>query len=119
MGRITGWHKREVYAGQEWAEVIDQHFNTAQIILLLISPDFMASPYHYGVEMMQALKRHQRGEAHVIPILLRPVFYEEAPFAYLSLLPANGKAITTWTHRDEAFTDIVRGLNLILEKLSS
>jgi hypothetical protein len=119
LGRITGWHRRDIHAGQEWAEVVDQRLNTAQIILLLISPDFIASPYCYGVEMMQALKRHQSGEACVIPILLRPVFYEGAPFERLALLPANGKAITSWTHRDEAFTDVVRGLKRILQEFSS
>jgi hypothetical protein len=115
LGRIAGWHKREILPGQDWAKAIDQHLNTAQIILLLISPDFIASPYCYGIEMMRALERQQLGETYVIPILLRPVFYEGAPFAHLSPAPTNGKAITTWANRDEAFVDIVEGLNRVLQ----
>src|SRR6266487_1759942 len=70
---ITLWADIDIDAGEEWEKVIDQHLNTAQIILLLISPDFMASEYCYSKEMMRALERHKRGEARVIPILLRPV----------------------------------------------
>jgi hypothetical protein len=65
--------------------------------------------------MMRALERQQLGETYVIPILLRPVFYEGSPFAHLSSAPTNGKAITTWANRDEAFVDIVEGLNRVLQ----
>src|SRR5690348_9213034 len=85
-GRITGWHRRKVFAGQELATTVDQYLNTAQIILLLISSDFLAAPYCYSNEMKRALERHQRNEARVIPILLRPVLKEGTPFAKLASL---------------------------------
>jgi TIR domain len=67
-GLIEVWHDRDISAGMEWEREISQHLNTAQIILLLISPDFMNSDYCYGVEMKRALERHERKEAQVIPI---------------------------------------------------
>src|SRR5438874_2288017 len=68
QGLISGWHDRQIVAGTEWAQEIDARLETASIILLLISSDFLASDYCYGIEMQRALERHQRGEARVIPI---------------------------------------------------
>src|SRR5712692_3081430 len=72
-GLITTWHDRDIEAGEKWAQQIDIHLNRAHIILLLISPDFIATPYCYCKEMKRALERHDLGEALVVPILLRPV----------------------------------------------
>src|SRR5260370_19839659 len=80
---ITEWHDRQILAGEEWAHDIDQHLEVASIILLLVSPDFLASDYCYDVEIQRALERHRRGEARVIPIILRPVDWHVAPFARL------------------------------------
>src|SRR5436305_14218404 len=70
---ISDWHDRQILAGDDWRRDIDQHLETASIILLLISPDFLASDYCYEIEMQRALERHKLGEARVIPIILRPV----------------------------------------------
>ena len=53
--QLTNWHDREILPGEEWEQAIDKHLNTAHLILLLISPDFMASDYCFGKEMQQAL----------------------------------------------------------------
>ena len=71
---LTNWHDREILPGEEWEQAIDTHLNTANLILLLISPDFMASDYCYGKEMHRALERHQAGTYCVVPILLRPTY---------------------------------------------
>ncbi len=117
QGLITGWHDRMVRAGTEWEDEIDSHLNTATIILLLISPDFMASGYCYGIEMKRAMERHQAGEAHVIPVILRPVFWKRAPFGKLQALPKNAKPVTLWQNRDEAFFDVAEGIRNAVEKL--
>src|SRR5436190_23033394 len=77
---IVGWHHRDIQAGDEWKHETDTHLNASDIILLLISPDFMASDYCYSIEVKQAMKRHERGEARVIPIICRPVFWQGAAF---------------------------------------
>jgi TIR domain len=72
-GLIATWHKRQIVAGSDWQVELDRHLSTASLILLLISPDFLASDYQYGVELQRAIQRHDENDACVIPILLRPV----------------------------------------------
>jgi TIR domain len=109
QGLVATWHDRQIVPGTEWAREIDTHLETAQFVLLLISPDFLASEYCYGIEMQRALERHQKGEARVIPILVRPVDWEGAPFSHLQCLPHDARAVTEWDNRDAAFRDIARG----------
>ncbi len=113
------WYDREISAGTEWEHQIDTHLDTAQIILLLVSPDFMDSDYCYGREMKRAMERHESGEARIIPILLRPVYYEGAPFEKFQMLPTNGKPITSWPHHDEAFEEIAKGISKAVKELTS
>jgi tetratricopeptide (TPR) repeat protein len=119
QGFITEWHDRKIVAGADWAQEIDTHLNTASIILLLISSAFIASDYCYGVEMQRALERHNAREARVIPIILRPTDRSNTPFARLEVLPTDGKPITTWRNRDQAFLDISKGLRKVIEDLAS
>ncbi|QBD81853.1 TIR domain-containing protein [Ktedonosporobacter rubrisoli] len=118
-GLITSWHDREITAGDDWKREINTHLAQASIILLLISPSFMASRYCYSVEMRHALNRHEQGLAHVVPVLLRPVLYTGAPFEKLQMLPVNGKAVTTWQNRDSAFVDVALGIERLAEKFTS
>src|SRR6266487_413378 len=116
QGLIADWHDRRILAGEEWAQKIDEHLEAASIILLLISPNFLASDYCYDKEMKRALERHQHGEARAIPIILRPCDWQSSPFARLQSLPRDGKAVTTWQNQDEAFLVIAEGLRRIIER---
>jgi tetratricopeptide (TPR) repeat protein len=116
-GLIATWHRRQIVAGMDWTKALDRHLNTASIILLLVSADFIASDYCYGIEMQRAMERHEAGEAHVIPILLRPVDWQSAPFGKLQALPGNGTPITKWRNRDAAFTDIAQGIRVALQEV--
>ena len=117
-GIITGWHDRRLTGGTEWAGAIDEQLRTAQIILLLISSAFLASDYCYDVELSLAIERHGAGEARVVPIILRPVDWQSAPFGQLQALPKDDRAVTLWTNQDEAFLDIARGIRSIAEELA-
>ena len=77
QGLVDAWHDRDISAGTEWKREISQHLNSAQIILLLVSSDFMASDYVNNVEMKRALERHKLGEAILIPVILRPFYWQE------------------------------------------
>jgi len=118
---ISTWHDRKIGAGEEWRGLIDENLNSAQIILLLISADFLASDYCYDIELDRALERHESGEARVIPVILRPVDWKGAPFGELQALPANAEPVTSrkWSSKDEAFTDITRGIRRAIEKMAS
>src|SRR5579859_828339 len=116
---IDVWHDGDILAGTEWEPTIQRHLNTAQIILLLVSPDFMDSDYCYGIEMKRALKRHTKGEAKVIPIILRDVFWHGEPLGKLHALPTDGKPVTSssWHDMDAAFYDITQGIHKVVEQL--
>lgn len=114
-GLILPWHDRRITAGQSWNSEIDKNINEADIIILLISPDFINSDYCYGKELMRALERHESGEAHVLPIISRPVDWTRAPFSKLQALPKDGIPVTTWTNRDEAWLDVARGVRNTVE----
>ncbi len=118
QGVISTWYDRDINAGSEWAGAIDDHLNSAQIILLLISPDFMASDYCFDLEMKRAMERYEVGEAVVIPIILRPVDWTGAVFGKLQGLPKNVQPVTTWSNRDEAFLDIAQGIRRTVEKIA-
>ena len=119
QGLIATWYDRQITAGTEWAQTTDAHLNSASVILLLISPDFFASDYCYGIEMKRALERHQAQEACVIPLLLRPMDWKGAPFAHLQALPTNAKPVTTWSNRDEAWADVAAGIRRAIHDLTS
>lgn len=110
QGVITAWHDRRISAGNEWAGEIDQHLNTASVILLLISAHFMASDYCNDVEVKRAMKRYDAGDAIIIPVILRPVDWAHAPFSKLQALPKDAKPVLRWSNRDEAYLDIVNGI---------
>ncbi len=115
-GLIDIWYDRDISAGAEWEQEIREHLTTAQIILLLISPDFIASDYCYGIEMTRALERHQRGQARVIPIILRPVHWR-GMLGNLQALPTDGKPVKSWSDLDEAFYNVAEGIRIVIERL--
>ena len=118
QGIISGWHDRHITGGTEWAGAIDEHLRTADIILLLVSADFIASDYCYDVELKHAMDRHEVSQARVIPIIVRPVDWYSTPFGKLQALPRDGHPVTSWPNQDEAFVDIARGIRSVAEELA-
>jgi len=115
---IKAWYDRQISAGAETNAEIDEHFNTARIILLLISADFLRSDDCYTT-VERAMKRHKAGEARVIPIILRPVDYQGAVFTNLQPLPVDAKPVTQWTNLDAAFANVATGIRKVVEELAS
>ena len=113
-GLIEAWHDRKIPAGDEIDSTIDEKLEIADVILLLISADFLASPYCFDIEVQRAMQRHQEGSARVIPVILRPCDWHNAPFGTLLAAPKDGKPVTRWTDRDEAFVDVVRQIRAAL-----
>lgn len=116
---ISSWHDRLIEPGRKWADQIHTALDDARIILLLISADFLASDYCYAKEMNRALERHEAGEAVVIPIILRAVDWEGAPFSELQALPKDARPIKKWKDRDEAWVHVVQGLRRVIETLNA
>jgi tetratricopeptide (TPR) repeat protein len=120
QGLIASWYDEEIGAGEEREREIAEHLKAAHLVLLLVSPDFLASDSCYSQEMEEAVKRHETSVAHVIPILLRPTEgWEHAPFGKLQPLPINGKPVSDWSNRDTALSTIARGIRSAIEKLDT
>ncbi|WP_345940593.1 SUMF1/EgtB/PvdO family nonheme iron enzyme [Nostoc sp. UIC 10630] len=120
QGVISTWDDREIPPGGEWDRQINENLNTADIILLLVSSDFIRSEYCWSVEVTKAVERHEAREACVIPIILRSVAWQSPPLARLQALPKNAQPVTSsaWHNRDEAFTNVAEGIKVAAEQLS-
>jgi TIR domain/Trypsin-like peptidase domain len=114
---LLEWQDRMIGAGEEWREAIRNQLDQADVILLLISPDFLASDFIYEEELATALKRHERGSARVVPIILRPCAWKRSLIGQLQALPKDAKPITTWSNRDSAWTNVGDGLDRLIEDL--
>lgn len=113
-GLIEAWHDRQIPTGDEIASAIDGKLEIADVILLLVSSDFLASSYCFDIEMQRAMQKHQEGSGRVIPVILRPCDWHNAPFGRLLAAPKDGKPITKWTNRDEAFLDVAKQIRTAL-----
>ncbi len=118
QGTIATWNDRKITAGTEWENQIDENLESAEIVLLLISADFLASDYCYDIELKRAIERHDAGEARVIPVIVRSVDWKGAPFGKLQALPKDGKPVSTWDDRDVAFTQVAEGIRKAVDELN-
>jgi hypothetical protein len=119
QGIIGTWHDRSIDAGRDIDREIDQHLEASDIILLCVSPDFLASDYCWSNEMNRAMERHDAGEAIVVPIILRPCDWKETPFGKLKVLPTDGEPVVSrrWKNTDAAFADVVEGIRQTVKSL--
>src|ERR1039458_3052831 len=117
QGVISTWHDRRITAGTELGSAIDGNLIAADVILLLVSPDFINSDYCYEKEMGRAMERHESGAARVIPVILRPCNWHGLPFGKLLATPIDGKPVTKWPDRDEAFLNVVQAIKAALNEL--
>lgn len=116
QGLIEAWHDRRLRAGDDFDKGVRAELERADLILLLISPDFIDSDYCHDVEMARAMERHERGEARVIPVILRPCLWHSMPFGKLLAIPRDGLAVTRWPDLDTAFLDVAERILAALPK---
>jgi hypothetical protein len=116
---IESWYDNMIAPGAEWSEKICEEMKNADIVVVLVSADFLDSDYCYTVEMEDALRRHSEGEVCVVPVIVRSALWEESPLAKLKVLPRDGRPVTLWQDRDEAWTDVARGIRAVAASLTS
>ncbi|HEY9648376.1 MAG TPA: toll/interleukin-1 receptor domain-containing protein, partial [Chroococcidiopsis sp.] len=119
QGKIRAWQDRDIEAGAEWDAEIQQQLESAEIILLLITPRFLASDYCFDLEMQRAVQRHNEGTARVIPIIVKPCDWQGTPFSKLQVVPKDAKPITKWDDQDEAFLNVVQSIRKAVETLQA
>lgn len=109
-GKVEIWYDGKIEPGLVWEKAIKTHLHDADIILLLVSADAIASDYFYDKEMKDAMERHEKGTARVVPLILRPCAWDATPLAELQAIPKDGLAVTSWHDRDAAFSDAVSSI---------
>lgn len=114
-GSIQAWHDRRILAGADLDQAILANLEAADVILLLVSADFLASDYCYSKEMERAVQRHHEGTAVVIPVILKACDWTRAPFGRLNAVPRDAKAVTSWSNHEEAFADIAGHVRQVVE----
>jgi hypothetical protein len=114
QGVITAWHDRQISAGDRIDHSISRELELADVVLLLVSPDFLASDYCYDVEMTRAMERHAAGESRVIPVILRHCDWQGAPFGNLLATPKDGKPVKSFPDLDEAFLQVEQAIRTAL-----
>lgn len=117
---VTVWSDMHIVAAMNWQKEIDKHLRTANLILILVSPDLLASPVFENLELMPILERYKRGEVRVIPVLVRPVYWQETPLLKeLMPLPASGKPLTLWASMDEALMNVASSIEKAVGEILS
>lgn len=124
QGYITDWYAGKVSPGEKPSEEVINHLDSARIILLLISPDYVSSDELAGIHVRRAMERHIAKEpdqkATVIPILLRSIDnWKAEPFGDLLAIPRNGKPINKWSDTDEAFAEVAKEIRRVVSNLRS
>src|SRR5581483_1552661 len=117
------WHypieissEKDIHGGDELERKLHKYLNEAHIILLLISPDFLASRDHYDIQSGIAMQRHEKGDVCVIPIILRRCGWKKAKFHKLEALPKNGEPAVNWSNEDDAFANIAEDMDFIVKE---
>lgn len=116
---IDSWNDRKIIPGDEWEDEIDINIKTSDLILLLISPDFIASDYCFGQELSIAMERHHSGDCVVVPIILRSTDFSNLEFSKLLALPTDGVPVSKWSHEDDAWLDVAKGLKKVVAKIQN
>lgn len=119
LNLVADWHDRKLEAGDKWEQVISKNLEKADIIILLVSIDFINSEYCYDIEMDAALDRAAADRAVVIPVIARSCMWKSSRLAPFQALPTDGKAIVTWSNQDEALTLVAEGVRQVAERLMS
>lgn len=114
---IEIWYDGKIEPGVIWDQAIRDNMHQAHIILLLLSASAIASDYFYNKELKNALERHEKGLAQVVPFILKPCTWQATPLAKLQALPKDGKAVTKWADKDEAYNDAVDQIWSIIKKI--
>jgi len=117
QGIIVLWYDGDIDAGDDLSTEILKKLEESDIIVLLVSANFLASDYCYGIEMKRALERRDEGTARVIPVIVRKSDWHSAPFGGIKALPKDGLAVTSWTNQDEAWTDVAMGIRHAAEAM--
>jgi TIR domain len=115
---IEIWHDGMIQPGDEWDANIKRHLEEANIVIFLVSADFMDSGYINRVELQRAMERHEQGQIRIVPILIRPCDHASLSLSKFQMLPRGAVPVALYENQDQAYTDIVDQFKEIVGKRS-
>ena len=119
-GVLDVWHDRRLQAGEPWAQTLDEQIGSADLVLLLVSADFIQSDYCFGLEMRTALERDQAGRSRVVPVIVRKCDWETAPFGKLQAVPHDNRPVSSHPGGpDDALTEVAKELRRVARELAA
>jgi hypothetical protein len=116
-GRIKTFWDRDITPGREWHSEITEELQNADVVLCLVSEDFLASRYCQQVELPGAIEMHHQGLVRAVPIILRPCEWNGTLLGQLQAIPRNGRPVTEWEDRSEAWAEVVRGVKTAIDEV--
>lgn len=116
-GRVETWNDRKLEAGSRLNEIIQEELNTSDIIIFMLSSDFLDSYYCYDIEMKKAIEREKRGECKIIPVIVRACMWDETPLKNFLAFPKDGKSIEQYERKDDAYLEIAKGVREIVQSM--
>lgn len=114
---IESWHDRKLLPGDDWEKSISKNMENADIILFLVSIDFINSEYCFDIELDRALELQAQQKTRVIPIILRSCLWQYTSFGKIQALPRDAKAVSLWPTTDDALTDVADGIRKVAEEI--
>ncbi len=114
-GNVETWYDREMIAGTVWDDKIKSELHSADIVLCLVSSDFLATDYIMDEELPIMLEREEKGLTKVIPVILRPCAWQDTMLAKFQALLGKDKPLTLYDNQDVAFMEIYNGLKKVIE----
>lgn len=119
QGLISTWHDRRIGAGKDIHSSISDKLESSNIVLLLVSANFLASDYCYDNELKRALEKDREGTARVIPVILHPCDWKSSPFGSLRATPLDGKPVSMFANQAEALTQIAKDIRCAIEEIGN
>lgn len=107
-------YESEIKAGDDWRKEIKECFSQSEIVLLLISPDYVASEFHYTEILEKTIQKVKSGGSRVVPVHVRSVSWNELPIEELLPVPKE-KNLSAWEDRDAAFLHVKEEIKNVIE----
>jgi hypothetical protein len=114
---VERWDDNELIVGEKWDNSIKEKIYSADIIIFLLSSTSLASDYIYNHELKIAFELKEMEESYVVPIIIKECLWDMTEFSEFQILPLDGKAVNSWTIREEAWTSVSRGLKKAIDNI--
>lgn len=118
-GEIDQWNDKMIEPGEKWDESINESLDKAELLIFLVSSDFLNSEYCYGIETARSIAKHHENKATIIPVIIRHCDWQSSKLAQFQVLPLGGKPVREFEDRDKAFLQVVDGIKVAIRAINN